>query len=363
MKKGTKHNLSTAPSKSKRLLVIRLSAMGDVAMTVPVLLALTQKYPNLQLTVLTKPFFEPILAQIPNVTVHKADVKGKHKGILGLWRLFKELKQIKIDGVADLHNVLRSTILKQFFRIETIPFRQVDKARKEKKALTATTDKVFEPLKSMHLRYADVFKELGFPVELKKDDVLPRKELPLGLKQHLVLIDKPLMGIAPFAAFKGKTYPLEFMKTVVHQLNELGTHHILLFGGGKEEKQVLESWEKEFQHCSSIVGKIEFKEELALISNLVLMVGMDSGNAHLAAMYGIPTLTLWGVTHPYAGFYPFGQDSTNALLANREKYPLIPTSVYGNTFPEGYDRAMETIAPEHVIQKISEILDSVKATP
>ncbi|MEO0528703.1 MAG: glycosyltransferase family 9 protein, partial [Bacteroidota bacterium] len=103
-------------------------------------------------------------------------------------------------------------------------------------------------------------------------------------------------------------------------------------------------------------GKLTFQEELALISNLDLMLSMDSGNAHLAAMYGIPVVTLWGVTHPYAGFYPIKQARDNALLANRDKYPLIPTSVYGNKMPSGYEKAMETISPEAVFQKIEMIL-------
>ncbi len=320
--------LKLANDKKHHLLVIRLSAMGDVAMTVPVLIALTSTYPQLKLTILTKPFFAPILSEIPNVIVHNADVKGKHKGVFGIWELYKELKSCKIDGVADLHNVLRSTILKQFFSIQSVPFRQLNKGRKEKKALTAATNKIFEPLRSTHLRYVDVFTDLGFPIELKKEYILPKKKLSLTLMRTIGADNRKYIGIAPFAAFKGKMYPLESMKTVVKQLNDFGTHQILLFGGGPLEKQKLESWEKEFDHCISIVGKAKFKEELGLISNLELMVAMDSGNSHLAAMYGIPTITLWGVTHPHAGFYPFGQDPSNALLADREKYPLIPTSVY-----------------------------------
>ena len=348
--------LKPANRNSQHLLVIRLSAMGDVAMTVPVLIALTQKYPHLKITVLTKPFFEPILSQLPNVTIHKAEVKGKHRGILGLWKLYKELKPTGIDSVADLHNVLRSSILKRFFKFQGIPFIQVDKARKEKKALMATENKIFEPLKPMNLRYADVFASLGFPVHLENKHVLSWLEISTKLKQTIGVEEKRFIGIAPFAAFSGKMYPLHLMKEVLEQLNSLGAYQILLFGGGTTEKKQLEVWEQELEHCVSVVGKINFKEELALISHLDLMVAMDSGNSHLAAMYGIPTITLWGVTHPFAGFYPFGQPQENALLSDREKYPLIPTSVYGNRFPEGYDRAMETIAPKQVIQKIKEVL-------
>ncbi len=345
------------------LLVIRLSAMGDVAMTVPVLIALAQTYPHLRITVLTKPFFEPILAQIPNVTVHKAEVMGRHRGILGLWKLYKELKPTGIDSVADLHNVLRSSILKRLFKCQGTLFIQVDKARKEKKALMANKNKIFEPLKPMHLRYADVFASLGFPINLENKHVLSWLEISIKLKETIGVAEKRFIGIAPFAAFSGKMYPLHLMKEVLEQLNSLGGYHILLFGGGTTEKNQLEVWEQELEHCVSVVGKISFKEELALISHLDLMVAMDSGNSHLAAMYGIPTITLWGVTHPFAGFYPFGQPQENALLSDREKYPLIPTSVYGNKFPEGYNRAMETIAPEQVIQRIREVLRLEETKP
>ena len=127
---------------------------------------------------------------------------------------------------------------------------------------------------------------------------------------------------------------------------------MLLFGGGTKELQELSSWDSGLGNCINTAGKLGFAEELALISNLDLMVSMDSANAHLAANYAVPTLTLWGLTHPYAGFYPFGQDPENALLSDRDRFPGIPTSVYGNKMPEGYGQVMESIAPEAVIEKI-----------
>jgi ADP-heptose:LPS heptosyltransferase len=78
---------------------------------------------------------------------------------------------------------------------------------------------------------------------------------------------------------------------------------------------------------------------------------MDSGNGHLAAMYGVPTVSLWGVTHPYAGFAPFKQES-NCLLSDRTQYPAIPTSIYGNKVPEGYEDVMRTVLPETIVTKM-----------
>ncbi len=342
----------------KHLLVIRLSAMGDVAMTVPVISALVYQNPDIKVTVLTRVFFKPLFSQLPNVTVYEADVKGKHKGVLGLWNLYKSLKELEIDAVADLHNVLRSNILKIYFKLGGFQFAQIDKGRAEKKALTRPNDKVFKPLKTSHQRYADVFELLGFTIDISSNAILPKRKLSTNLQQKYSFSGKRLVGIAPFAAFEGKMYPLDLMEQVVSALSKKDNCQILLFGGGKKEQEVLENWESQYQNISSIVGKATFTEELELISNLDIMLAMDSGNAHLAALFGVPTITLWGVTHPNAGFYPFAQNKENALLADREKFPLIPTSVYGNKMPEGYTEAMRTIHPQDVINKLNVIITS-----
>lgn len=334
------------------LLVIRLSAMGDVAMTVPVLLALTKQYPTLKITVLTRAFFKPMFSHIPNLEVYEADIKGKHKGVFGLYKLYKELKKLNFTAVADLHNVLRSTILKCFFKIGGMTFLQIDKGRAEKKALVSGKNKA---LKTTHERYATVFNDLGFPVDINNTELLPKGPLSDKILQTIGFDSKRWIGIAPFAAFKGKMYPLELMKEIIQELNATEKYKIILFGGGKKEQKQLEIVANQFQHVINVAGKFSFKEELSLISNLDAMVAMDSGNAHLAAMYAIPTITLWGVTHPNAGFTPFKQ-AANVLLADRTKYPLIPTSIYGNKFPEGYEKAIETITLSMVVSKIKKVL-------
>ena len=357
-RKSSNEKPSNFTGEGIHILVIRLSAMGDVAMTVPVISALLEQYPHIKVTVLTRAFFSPLFSELKNVTVYEADVKGKHKGIFGLWKLYKELKSLNLDMVADLHNVLRSNILKQYFRLGSIPFIQVDKGRAEKKALTSLINKVFEPLTTTHQRYADVFGKLGMPIDLENAGPLPKRSITSSTMELVKGKEQKWIGIAPFAAFDGKMYPLDLMEKVVHSLNETNGYKVLLFGGGQEERYLLDNWAEKYQNSINLVGKLTFQEELALISQLNLMLAMDSGNSHLAALFGIPTLTLWGVTHPYAGFYPFKQDPQNALLADREQFPLIPTSVYGNKYPNGYENAMRTIAPEDIILKIEEILNS-----
>ncbi|MHA7829948.1 MAG: glycosyltransferase family 9 protein [Flagellimonas sp.] len=344
--------------KETHILLIRLSAMGDVAMTVPVIRALTDQYPEIQLTVLTKKLFAPIFDGLENVQVKEADVKNRHKGLMGLWRLYKELKPLKFDAVADLHNVLRSRILKKYFALERVRFAQIDKGRKEKKALTRPKNKVFEQLKSTHQRYADVFADLGFTVDLSTAKPLERVQLSEKVLELVQQDTKKWVGIAPFAAHEGKMYPLESTKEVIQALNDTDKYKILLFGGGASEVEVLEKLADSYENVVCMAGKLNLSEELLLISNLDVMLSMDSGNAHMAANYGIPVVTLWGVTHPYAGFYPFGQPMENALLADREEYPLIPTSVYGNKVPQSYENAMNTIKPEEVLEKLMGVLEA-----
>ncbi|SDX37710.1 glycosyltransferase family 9 protein [Aequorivita viscosa] len=342
-------------SKSTHILVIRLSAMGDVAMVVPILRILAQTYPEVKIAVLSRPFFKPLFTGIPNLEFLEADVYGKHKR-LGLIKLAKEAKALGVDAVADLHNVIRSKIISEFLKLKGLKVASIDKGRAEKKALVTANGNSIAQLKTTHQRYADVFEKLGFPLDLSKYPTPPPLRLIPKLNALMGVEPKKLIGIAPFAAHDSKMYPLDLMKEVIANLDASEKYRIFLFGGGKKEIAQLKKLENPFSNVTTVAGKLTFEEELALISNLDLMLSMDSGNGHLAAIYGIPVITLWGVTHPFAGFTPFNQPESHQLVADRKKYPLIPTSIYGNKFPKGYDEAIKTISPEAVVLKIRAVL-------
>jgi len=341
---------------TRNILVIRLSALGDVAMTIPVLRVFCATYPQVKVTVVSRPFFKPLFDELPEVDFFAVDVKEKHKGLKGLYKLSKELKALEIDAVADFHNVLRTKVVGSFLRMSGIPVKTIDKGRAEKKALTRSVNKKLTQLPTTFERYAKVFSSLGMPVDMEQHRFPKRKEISPKL---IPLIDhsyKHHIGIAPFAAFKGKMYPLELMEEIIQQLDAAGETQIFLFGGGQDEIEKLSVISKKYPSVITMAGALSFQEELTLIANLDAMVAMDSGNAHLSAIYGVPTITLWGVTHPFAGFYPFSQPFENALLADREQFPLIPTSVYGNKLPEGYENAMKTITPLQVVDKIEKVI-------
>ncbi|MUP45147.1 lipopolysaccharide heptosyltransferase family protein [Gramella sp. BOM4] len=347
------------PSNQKpgnHILMIRLSALGDVAMVVPVLSVLVNTYPQLNITMLTKAFYRPLFSHLPNVSIYEADLEGVHSGVLGLGTLARDLRDEEIDAVADLHDVLRSNVLKSIFYFYGIPFYQIDKGRSEKKALTRENNKVFKELKATHERYAEVFKKMGYPLDLSNYSPPPKRKLIPRIEEVIGKDRKKWIGIAPFAQHESKLYPPDLMEKVIQHFSEKGKVKIIFFGGGEEERQKLEAWEERFPNTVSVVGKLRFAEELSLISNLDLMLSMDSGNAHMAAIYGIPVVSIWGVTHPFTGFKAFNQPLENCILPDLHKYPKIPTSVYGNKVPKGYEDVMRSIPPETIINRIEEIL-------
>ena len=330
--------------------------MGDVAMTVPVLRAFVKQYPEVKLTVISRPFFKPFFDGIPNLDFFAFDEKERHKGFLGLVRLFKDVSKLKVDAFADLHNVLRSKVVGSLFALSGKKRATVDKGREGKKELTRAENKIFKQLPTMFERHAKVFEELGFPIDLSSGGFGTQFPEKAVLSEDILEIignkNQKLIGIAPFAQYDSKVYPLDLMKEVVAKLAENSSYKILLFGGGKKEIETLDSIAQPFENVINMAGKIKFQQELQLISNLDVMLSMDSGNAHIAAMLGVKVITLWGATHPYAGFLPFNQSLENALTADRNQYPQLPTSVYGNKTVEGYQDAMRSISPNEIVEKI-----------
>lgn len=337
----------------QHIAIIRLSAMGDVAMTVPVIRAFVSENPAVKITVVSRPFFKPFFDGIPNVNFFAIDVKGRHKGFSGLLKLYSDLKKLNIDAVADLHNVLRSQILRTLFALNGKKVASTDKGREEKRALTRAENKIFKPIKSMVERHVETFKKLGFTVDLSNPK-FPQKAILSSeiLKIAVEKANHKWIGIAPFAQYESKVYPQDLMQQVIDNLASDENNKIFLFGGGNKEIEILNSFANGKENVINVAGKLKLQQELDLISNLDVMLSMDSGNAHIAAMLGIKVVTLWGATHPFAGFAPFNQPLENCLLSDIEKFPMLPTSVYGNKKVAGYQDAMRTISVDKVVNSI-----------
>jgi ADP-heptose:LPS heptosyltransferase len=278
--------------------------------------------------VVSNAFFKPMFDGLERCHFHPAYLKEKHKGSAGMLRLYKELKAAyQFNAVADLHNVLRSQLLRSLFKFSGLKTAAIDKGRAEKKALTRKENKILKQLTPMHERYAAVFRNIGVDVQLEHKEAVYNKQSPPALLADIFGSGKRIIGVAPFAQHKEKMYPIEKMKIVVQEL-AVQNNSILLFGGGAAEAAVLQQWEDENPSVKNIAGKFSFAEELSIISNLQLMISMDSANMHLASLYNVPVISIWGATHHYAGFYGWGQDEKNIVGIN--ELSCRPCSVFGN---------------------------------
>jgi len=337
-----------------RILVIRLTAIGDVAMTVPVIHALATQYPQHEIVMLSHKQMAPLFSKLgKNVTFVGADIKGTHHSIFGINKLFEQLRLMQFDYIADLHKTLRSQVIATRFKWLGIPVVQIDKGRIGKYKLTRRKNKVVEHQKDSFKRYADVFEQLGFPLMLNFTSIYG--EGTGNIKDiEAITGDKEAgtkwIGIAPFAKHNGKIYPIEKMEEVIAHFSELEEVKVFLFGGGVKEEAIFADWKSKYSSLKIMAGRLDLAKELNLMSHLDVMLSMDSANMHLASLVNTQVISIWGQTHPYAGFLGWKQLPVNIIQVD---LPCRPCSVYGNKKCYRKDFAcMNQILPETVIQKV-----------
>ncbi len=339
-----------------KILVIRLSAIGDVAMTIPVVYSAAKANPDDSFTVLTQAFLMPVFMNRPsNVEVIGINTQGSEKSLKGLLRFAWAFSKYDYDTVLDLHNVLRTIIIRTLFRLRGKNIFILNKARKERKQLTARTNKKLKPLRPVIDRYADVFIKAGLNYvdsfqslfEVKKASCLLLKDLT-GEK-----VGK-WIGIAPFAKHRGKIYPVEEMEKVISALTKHEINTIFLLGGKGEEEVIIQGWASKYPQVKSVVGRYSLDSELALISKLDILLCMDSANMHFASLVGTRVLSVWGATHPYAGFYGYHQQLSDAIQI---KLSCRPCSVFGEKPCFRGDWACLTqLSPEQIVCKVNDAL-------
>lgn len=351
--------------KTEHILIIRFSAMGDVAMTVPVVYSLAKQYPNVRITMLSKPFARPFFENLsPNVGFMEADIKSEYHGVKGLNALYRRLTAKHFTAIADLHNVLRSNYLRIRFNLDRFHVAHVDKHHYGKRLLCAINNKQLIQQPTSFQNYADVFAELGYPLKMDFSSIFPQeggniKLLPFSI-QKLKQPESPWIGIAPFAAHKGKVYPLQMMEQVINTLiSYYPSCQIFLFGGGDKEKAKLNEWTKLYKKCINASSTLNgLSDELILMSHLNVMISMDSANMHLASLVNIPVVSVWGATHPYAGFMGWNQNPNNAVQID---LPCRPCSIYGNKpCMRGDFACMKNIDPKLIVNRVNFILHSKK---
>lgn len=341
----------------KNLLVMRLSAMGDVAMTVPVIASFLKAYPNMRVIMLSAPRLSTLFEGMERVTFVPVDTKQTYKGTFGMVKLFKKLKkEYTYEKMVDLHDVLRSKILRTIVHASGKPVFVINKGRAEKKQLVAANNTEKKQLKSSIQRYMEVFEKAGYPFEMQFDGLMSKNiELPQNIAQEIATSAKKRIAIAPFAQHKGKILPLEKTEAIIAHYAKQGDTQILFFGGGKTETEVFNRWVSQYPNTLSLAGKFTMHEELQILNQCDVLLSMDSANMHLASLVRTPVVSIWGATHPFAGFYGFGQEPSNAVQLDM---PCRPCSIYGKEACRRGDYAcLNNIDNNLIINKIDNILN------
>lgn len=339
-----------------KILIIRLSAIGDVAMTVPVIFSAAKANPQDSFTVLTQAFLIPVFMNRPvNVEVIGINTKAAEKSLAGLLRFTSALVKYNYDMVLDLNNVLRTLIIRFFFRLERKPVYVLDKAKKERARLTNNKVKELKPLRSVIERYADVFRMAGLNYTESFTSLYESQSVNLPETPAISSIKAgKWIGIAPFAKHRGKIYPVDEMEKVIAGLTARREDiTIFLFGGRGYEEAVLEQWVFQYPQVRSVVGRYSLDNELALISQLDVLLCMDSANMHFASLVGTRVVSIWGATHMYAGYYGYHQDINDAIQL---ELPCRPCSIIGDKPCYRGDWACMNINPERIVNKLLEVV-------
>ncbi|MDP4277281.1 MAG: glycosyltransferase family 9 protein [Bacteroidota bacterium] len=334
------------------ILITRFSALGDVAISVPLVRALANSYPGCTFIMVSQPSMAGLFEDCPsNLLFIPARIRDKHKGISGLYQLYKELSVRHIDLICDIHDVHRSRILCLFFAWKRIPIYRINKERAKRRLLTRQKHKVLTPLKTSFQRYLEVFEKAGFVI--REEDIFAQMPRP---DSSLDEIEKKYgrktgcwLGIAPFARHTGKSYPFERMKEVIAHFAMDERYNVFLFGGGEKERSLMAGL-KQVYPTIHVPDTRNLNEDIYLMNCLDILVTMDSANMHLGALANTTVVSIWGATHPYAGFSGLFQQASNQLQIDML---CRPCSIYGNKpcFRNDY-ACLNGISPALIIQKI-----------
>ncbi len=337
----------------KTVLITRFSALGDVAMTIPIVYPVCEANPEVNFVFATRKAPAEMFVNCPkNLIVLGIDL-NLYKGVKGPLKLALNLHhRYNFDAMADLHDVLRTKLMRISLKLKKVNVAVIDKGRKEKRQIIK--GERHEPVMTTHERYRRVFGKLGLTgdkefagifagIDIPRSPIVPAKEV--GAKW---------IAIAPFSQHQGKEYPLEMMEPVIDNLAYRQDCYLFLMGGGEKERKALDPF-KNRNHIVSLPHiKHSFADELALLARCDVMVTMDSANMHLASLVGLPVVSVWGATHPACGFMGWHQSWDNAVQLPIE---CRPCSVFGNKKCRYGDyHCMRNITPQMIIDKVNILL-------
>jgi heptosyltransferase-2 len=344
----------------KKILIIRLSSLGDVILTTPVIAALKAKFPHSELFLLTKARYGDLLRNDPRISsLVEFDPAGKDRGLSGFMSLISELRSHDFDLLVDLHANLRSFLIRYLVKSRV-------KLKYRKRWLRRLLMVHFKFLRTKAVRTVDSYlehlKKLGVQA-LERNPLIFLSQEDLGYADHFLLEqqvkkDDIVVGVHPGAKWETKRWNEEKFARVCRSLAETPGYKILLLGDESEAKLVGEIGkdvpdDRLVKAVGFPLGKV-----MSLIKRCDCFITNDSGPMHIASALGVPVVAIFGPTHPKLGFAPVG--SRNLVLCADVK--CSPCSLHGEKRCGKRSRfCMDLIEPDMVIEAVERLLKEGKS--
>jgi lipopolysaccharide heptosyltransferase I len=340
----------------KRILIIKLSALGDVVHTLPVPRTLRQEYPDAFIAWMIEERYKELLYNNPDIdeiiTIRtKVWRKNWNRETFNeILQIIKNLRQKKFDVVFDLHGLIKSGIIAMLSGAKT----KVGFHRKNcKEKINSIFTNIKGPYMAGGIHVVDMYltlvrSALGIQNEVKQFPIsIPKaqeKKIEDFLQSHPELTVKPIVGINPGAGFESKLWEMErFAKLADRIVDEMGYSILLLWGPGEEQKaKQIAAFMKQ---KSWIAPATTIQESIALYKRLKLLVSCDSGPLHLCSALSIPTVSLFGPTDPVRnGAYG---------LQHETVYKMLPCSFcWKRKCPFGTDECMQKVTVDDVFKAV-----------
>ncbi len=329
-------------------LVLRFSTLGNVAMTVPVIASVSALHPDDEFIVVAKKRLSAMYYGLPNVRFHEADLTS----FGGLSRLYRDLRQYRIDVVIDLQKVPRTWFLRVFFRLHGSRTYSVDYGRWKKFLITVCGLRLSQPLPTEFERYKAAFRKAGLESDDRFTALSVNEPARQAVKEQFGEKCGKWIGIAPFAKSKSNMLPYRITKEVIARLSEDADTRLFLFGAGQIECEMLRQWASVFPRTTSVAGRLPLEQELELMRRLDCMVCMDSANQHLSSLVGLRAVSVWCGTHPKLGFTGWKQDRKD--IVQLDHLACRPCTCHGTNCCRYHNFACRDINAEQIIKRIYE---------
>jgi lipopolysaccharide heptosyltransferase II len=330
-----------------KILIIRLSSIGDIILTTPLLRSIRATYPLAVITYITKKQYASLLVDSPYIG--ELIAFDKSEGFRGLRKIKRQLRDQHFDACLDIHNNWRSRFLR--FGLGARLITTYPKYIIRRSLLVRFKINLYRHIRPVYLRYFEAARKLNVQYDGKGSEIhFPEaaSEKVTGiLKSFGYAFDTPLVVICPGATYFNKKWLTEgFIKTGRYLRDEKSA--FVIIHGGRDDRDVCENIAAQIgDHSCSLAGTLSLPESAALLKSSSLVIANDSGLLHMAQSQKRPVVGIYGPTTRELGFFPIEENST-VVETSLSCRPCTPKGL--NYCPKGHFKCMKDISPEMVIQ-------------